>query len=74
VGNEGSSHASPGANTPGRLTTRCLPRPQAREADPAGWAIGWGAWPPARARMGGALPASAGQLSSRPLGVEKDRG
>jgi hypothetical protein len=27
------------------LTTRCLPMPQAREADPAGWAIGWGAWP-----------------------------
>jgi hypothetical protein len=29
----------------GRPTTRYLPRPQAREADPAGRAKGRGAWP-----------------------------
>jgi len=28
-----------------RLTARCLPRPQAREAAPAGWGIRWGSWP-----------------------------
>jgi hypothetical protein len=41
---------------------------QLAEADPAGWALGWGAWPAGVRENRGCLPASAGQLSSRPLG------
>ncbi len=41
---------------------------QLAEADPAGWGIVWDAWPAGVRENEGRMPASAGQLSSRPLG------